>query len=70
MIGMKRTTQRPYTLLNPLMAWGSRLGAIYLSWDAARYIRSKCAAVDYEECYGGFYYILSVAKSDFREERK
>ncbi len=70
MIGMKRTTRKPYTLLNPVMAWGSRLGAIDLSRDAAGYIRSKCATVDYEECYGGFYYILSASRSDFEGERK
>jgi 2-polyprenyl-3-methyl-5-hydroxy-6-metoxy-1,4-benzoquinol methylase len=60
MIGMKRTARKPYTLLNPVMAWGSRVGAIDLSRDAAAYIRSKCTTVDYEECYGGFYYILST----------
>lgn len=69
MIGMKRTDRKPYTLLNPMMAWGSRLGAIDLSRDAAAYIRSKCTTVGYEECYGGFYYILSASRSDFKGER-
>jgi len=70
MIGMKTASRTPYTFLNPMMEWMSRLGAIDLSRDAAAYIRSKCDTVDYEECFGGFYYILSASKSDFKEGQK
>lgn len=70
MIGMKTASRTPYTFLNPMMEWMSRLGAIDLSRDAAAYIRSKCDTVDYEECFRGFYYILSASKSGFREGQK
>jgi len=66
MIGMKTASRRPYKFLNPVMEWMCRCGAIDLSRDAAAYIRSKCDHVDYEECFGGFYYVLSASSSCFK----
>lgn len=63
-IGMRLSSRMPYKLGNPFMEWFSRkFGAIDLHQDVAAYIKSKCNEVDYEECFGGFYYILSTSKS-------
>lgn len=63
MIGMRLSSRIPYKLGNPFMQWFSRSGAIDLQRDVAAYIKAKCNKVDYEECFGGFYYILSTCKS-------
>ena len=62
-LGMKLTTRKPYRLLNPVMEWFGKLGGIDWERDVAAYIRSRCTHVSYEECFGGYYYVLSTSKS-------
>jgi ubiquinone/menaquinone biosynthesis C-methylase UbiE len=62
-LGMKRTTRKPYNLLAPVMEWFGKLGGIDWERDVAAYIRSRCTHVSYEECFGGYYYVLSTSKS-------
>ena len=64
MIGMKLTSKRPYNLLNPFFCWLYRVGGIDVNRDIMSCIRSKFNKIDhYEECFFGFYYILSASKS-------
>lgn len=63
MIGMKGSFRMPYKLGNTFTEWFCRSGAIDLHRHVVEYIKSKCNKVDYEECFGGFYYILSTSKS-------
>ncbi len=64
MIGMKLSSQMPYKLLNPIFGWTFRLGRIDLNRDIVAYIESKFNKIDdYEECYFGYYYILSASKT-------
>jgi SAM-dependent methyltransferase len=62
-LGMKTTTHKPYSLLAPAMEWFGKLGGIDWKRDVAAYIRSRCTQVSYEECFGGYYYVLSTSKS-------
>ena len=62
MIGMKLSSQMPYRLLNPFMEWLSIKGKIDIHRDIIAYIKSKSYKIDYyEECFFGFYYILSIS---------
>jgi len=65
MIGMKESTWRFYRLLNPLVGLVCQRTGIELKRDVAGYIRSRCREVEYEECFGGWYYILSTTKSSY-----
>ena len=62
-LGMKTTTRKPYSLLAPAMEWFGKLGGIDWERDVAAHIRSRCTQVSYEECFGGYYYVLSTSKS-------
>ena len=59
-LGMKMTTRRPYTLLAPVMRWFGKLGGIDWERDVVAAIRSRCPDATYEECFGGYYYVLSA----------
>ncbi len=63
MIGMKKSTWRICRILNPLMEWTGRWVGIEWGRDVAGYIRSRCREVEYEECFGGWYYILSTTRA-------
>lgn len=63
MIGMRDSSHMPYKLANPIWEWTCGLTGIELQRDVLAYIESKCNDFDYEECFGGFYYILCVSKS-------
>ena len=69
-LGMKRSTWKVYRLFNPLMDLAGRWVGIELSRDVAGYIRSRCREVEYEECFGGWYYILSTTRSSYVEGGK
>ena len=53
----------PYKLLIPGMRWFGKLGSIDWQRDVVAYIRLRCTQVSYEERFGGYYCILSTAKS-------
>jgi ubiquinone/menaquinone biosynthesis C-methylase UbiE len=63
MLGMKLSSRIPYRLLNPLMEYFAKSGGIDIHRDVYKSIEAKCSDVSYEECLGGFYYILSASKS-------
>jgi ubiquinone/menaquinone biosynthesis C-methylase UbiE len=63
MLGMKLSSRIPYRLLNPFMEYSAKSGGIDIHRDVYKYIEAKCSKVSYEECLGGFYYILSTSKS-------
>lgn len=63
MIGMKLSSQTPYKLLNPFMEYTAKFGGIDFHRDVYKDIEAKCSSVSYKEYLGGFYYILSTAKS-------
>jgi len=44
------------------MKWFGALGGIDWERDVAAYIRSRCTQVSYEECFGGYYYVLSATQ--------
>lgn len=68
MIGVKVSSRMPYKLGNAFMEWFSRkFGGIDMRRDVSTYIKSKCSKTNYEECCGGFYYILSTSKSCFTQ---
>lgn len=63
MIGIRPSDWMPCRLFNPVMGWICRLGRIDWDRDVAGLIRAKCREVAYEECFGGWYYILSTSRS-------
>lgn len=66
MIGVKASSQIPHKIGNTFVEWFTRqFGGIDVRRNAFKYIKSKCSSFDYEECFGGFYYILSTSKSCF-----
>lgn len=68
MIGVKVSSRMPYKLGNAFMEWFSRkFGGIDMRRDVSAYVKSKCSNTNYEECFGGFYYILSTSKSCFTQ---
>jgi ubiquinone/menaquinone biosynthesis C-methylase UbiE len=68
MIGVKVSSRMPYKLGNAFMEWFSRkFGGIDVHRDVSAYVKSKCSKTNYEECFGGFYYILSTSKSCFTQ---
>ena len=63
MIGMKLSSKTPYKFLNPFFEWLSREGGIDIHRNIVADIKSKFNKIDYyEECFFGFYYILSTSK--------
>jgi len=71
MIGVKVNSRMPYKLGNRFVEWFSRrFGGLNLHRDVAAYIESKCNKVYYEECFEGFYYVLSTSKSYLNEYEK
>ncbi len=64
-LGMKQSGQQPYRALNPIMTWASKLGGADLRRDVAGLVRSMCRDVEYEECFGGWYYVLSASRSNY-----
>ena len=65
MIGMKKSTWKVFRLFNPLMEWSGQWIGVDWDRDVAGYIQSRCKDVEYEEYFGGWYYILSTTKSSY-----
>lgn len=66
LIGMKLSSRMPYKLLNPFSEWLDRTVEIDVHRDVVASIKSKFNKIDYyEDCFSGFYYILSTSKSRF-----
>jgi len=64
MMGIKHSSQMPYKLFNPFFERLYKVGKIDIDRDIVAYIKSKFNKIDYyEECFFGFYYILSTSKS-------
>lgn len=63
MLGMKLSSRIPYRLLNPFMEYFAKSGGIDIHRDVYKYVEAKCRKIHYEECLGGFYYILSTSGS-------
>ncbi|MFB0561419.1 MAG: class I SAM-dependent methyltransferase [Candidatus Lokiarchaeia archaeon] len=63
MIGMKLSSQTPYKILNPYFGWLDRKTGIDVHRDIIPHIESKFKIDYYEECFLGYYYLLSASKS-------
>jgi len=64
MLGMKPSSVVPYKGLNAPVQWVWRRAGIDPDRDLIRYIRSGSKIQSCEECFLGFYYVLSALKHD------
>lgn len=54
MIGMKLSSKRPYSMLNPFLSWLYKIGGIDIDRDLVKCIKSRFNGIDhYEECFFG-----------------
>jgi ubiquinone/menaquinone biosynthesis C-methylase UbiE len=64
MLGMKKSSIAPYSGLNTIAEWVLRRTCIDLNRDLVRSIKSSAQVHSYEECFLGFYYILSACRQN------
>jgi ubiquinone/menaquinone biosynthesis C-methylase UbiE len=62
MLGMKTSCEFPYRSLNSLAKWGLGRASIDLDRNLAQYIESRAEILSYEECFHGFYFVLSASR--------
>jgi ubiquinone/menaquinone biosynthesis C-methylase UbiE len=61
MLGIKKSSRAPFRGLNSLVKWVLEKACIDLERNLARYIESRARMLSYEECFLGFYFILSAS---------
>lgn len=64
MLGMKSSSVVPYKGLNALVQWVWRRAGIDSDRDLVRYIESRSKVHSHEECFLGFYYVLSASRQN------
>jgi ubiquinone/menaquinone biosynthesis C-methylase UbiE len=64
MLGMKTSSEFPYMCANMIAKWVSRKALVSLDRNLARYIESRAKILSYQECFHGFYFVLSASRSD------
>ncbi len=64
MLGMKSSSVVPYKGLNAPVQWVWRRAGIDTDRDLIQYIQSGSKVQSYEECFLGFYYVLSASQRD------
>ena len=62
MIGMKLSSQVPYKYMNFFLRQIYKIWGVDVSRDIIGYVKSRFKITHYEECFFGFYYILSGIK--------
>jgi len=62
-IGLKDSSHHVFRKLNPIFRWVSVLiGGIDMDRNVRAYLHTHSREVAFEECFGGFYYILAIEK--------
>jgi ubiquinone/menaquinone biosynthesis C-methylase UbiE len=64
MLGMKKSSAMSHAGLNTLFEWALGKACIDLNRDLVRYIESRAKVQSYEECFLGFYYVLSACRQE------
>jgi ubiquinone/menaquinone biosynthesis C-methylase UbiE len=62
MLGIKTSSIPPYSGLNAIVDWVLRKACIDLNRNLVRSIKSRAKVQSYEECFLGFYYVLSASQ--------
>lgn len=63
-LGLKKSSTMPYAGLNALVKWVLDKACVDLDRGLVRYIQSRSKVNSYEECFLGFYYVLSASRQD------
>jgi ubiquinone/menaquinone biosynthesis C-methylase UbiE len=62
-IGFKDSSHRLFRWLNPVFRWmGGFIGGLDMDRDVRAYLSAYSREVAFEECFGGFYYILAIER--------
>jgi ubiquinone/menaquinone biosynthesis C-methylase UbiE len=62
-LGIKKSSTAPYRGFNPFVKRLLRKACIDLERNLPRYLESRTNVLNYEECFLGFYYVLSASPS-------